>query len=138
LPVEVYVHPGEWLYIQPLIVLANHLRRRGVKPNPRETSRHEVTKYLQPLEDFVQDRMGRTATISRIMDIVERSVGFGSEEEREEVSRAVVRLVDEVAKYRSRAPESIFDFLRALRYALLGIFYGYISPKLYERCEERG
>lgn len=135
MPVEVYVRPSEWLYIQPLIVLADHLKRRGVVPNPRETSRYEVTKYLKPLEDLALGRMGVAATISRIMDIVARNVGFSNDKESEEVSKAVVRLVNEVAKYKSTSPETVFDFLQALRYALLGIFYGYISPKLYEKEE---
>jgi len=137
MPVTVYVSPREWLYVSALITLANFERKKIVEKgkNVKEVSRYEVTKVLRPLEDFVLDKLDRLAVIARMMDILERDYGFSSEEEREEITKSVVRLVEKVAAVKKHEPERVFDFLNALRYALLGVFRGYVSPKLHEKKE---
>ena len=134
MPVTVYVSPSEWRYVSALYTIAEFEREKmtakGVKP--QEASRHMVTKVLRPLEDYAAGRMGKAATISRMMDILERDFGFSSEEEADRVAEAVARIVDEVGRVKGRQPEHIFDFIESLRYALLGFFRGYLVPGLKE------
>lgn len=138
MPVTVYVSPKEWSYVSALVTLARFeykkIKEKGV--DAKSVSRHEVAKVLRPLEDFVLGKLDRVAVIARIVDILERDYGFSDEKEREEIVESVTRLVNKVASVRRREPERVFDFLNALRYALIGVFRGYVSPKLHEKKED--
>lgn len=137
MPVEVYIPPDEWVYVSPLLEIAQYMKKNLKKKeeDPRKASKHEVTKLLRPLEDLALERHGKIATISRIMEILERDFGFEEEEERENIASQVKTLVDEVVERKRREPESVFPFLKNLRYTLIGVFRGYVSPLLEEEYE---
>lgn len=138
--IKVPVPPREWPYISSLKELADFLRRGYDRQerNPYSISKYEITKALRPLEDFAVRRYDKVATIARIMEILERDVGFESDDEREKISGAVVRLVEQVSIRRSREPDTIHDFIKNLRYALIGIFRGDLDPYLHEPARSSG
>ena len=127
--IEVPVSGREWRYLAPLSVIAEFMREKwGEAGRSERVSRYRITKVLRPLEDYAMGRLDKAATISMMMDILERDYGIDSEEEKTRLVDAVRTLVEEVDRVRRFDKDRVFDFINGLRYALIGIFKGYYKP----------
>lgn len=100
-------------------------------------SRHHVARMFDPLEEFLAGRAGKPDTIARIMDLFARHYGFASEQEVNEVGKAVAELVDYVAEEKTVRPTNAFKMLRNMRVLLIGMVMGLLSGISFELLEKK-
>jgi len=121
----IYVTPFEYGIIKPIKDIADYMRRR-LKGEVEEVSDHHIARIFPVLEDLARGEELKTTAIAKIMTLLERHFGFGSEEEKNEVGKAVATLVDKVVMLRAVDPVRVFKLLRSLRLLLIGFVRGRI------------
>jgi len=129
---EIAVSPPEYRVVKPVVELAEYIKRK-VGGRLGEVSDHEITKIFPFLEDLAAGKELETTAIARIMAQLERSFGFESDEERAEVEKTVVDLVETVWAHRRRDPVGVFKLLRGLRQLLIGLVRGWITMPILAR-----
>lgn len=123
MPAQVEVPPSEWVYVYPLKEIARYM-----KTHNKEASRHDVTRWLSIIEDYVTRDLGKAAAVARILQDFERRFGFDNVEERDQVAEMVKRVVEKVYSVKWKEPEKVSQFIKTLRNVVLGIFFDYIDP----------
>jgi len=121
----IYVTPFEYGIIKPIKDIADYMRNR-LKERVEEVSDHHIARIFPVLEDLARDEELKTTAIAKIMALLERHFGFSSEEEKNEVGKAVAALVDKVVMLRVVDPVGVFKLLRSLRLLLIGFVRGRI------------
>jgi len=121
--VQIEVPSSEWAYVYPLKEIAIYMKSRS-----KSASKHDVTRWLSIIEDYVTQNLGKSAAVARVLQDFERRFGFSSEEERDRVAEMVKRIVARVSIVKWKEPEKLSQFIKTLRNVVLGIFFGYIDP----------
>jgi len=125
LPARVEVPSSEWEYVYPLKKIVEYM-----KSHCEDASRHDVTRWLSIIEDYVSRDLGRSAAVARVMQDFERRFGFKDNEEADRVAEMVKHVVERVYALKRGEPEKVSQFIKTLRHVVLGIFFGYIDPVL--------
>jgi len=124
-PQTIYVTPFEYGIVKPIKDIADYMRGR-LGERVREVSDHHIARIFPVLEDLARGEELKTAAVAKIMTLLERHFGFRSEEEKNEVGKAVATLVDKVVMLRNMDPVGVFKLLRSLRLLLIGFVRGRI------------
>ncbi len=125
MPARVEVPSSEWEYVYPLKKIVEYMKNHS-----KDASRHDVTRWLSIIEDYVSRDLGRSAAVARVMQDFERRFGFKNNEERDHVAEMVKHVVERVYALKQGEPEKVSQFIKTLRHVVLGIFFGYIDPVL--------
>ncbi len=121
--IQVFVYPGELRYIRPLETIANYIREKSGGGKP---SRHHIARIFEPIEEFLRE--GKKAiALGKVMDVFARHYGFVNEEEKENVTKSVIDLLDWLAMEKSRDPVRAFKTARNLRILLIGMVISNLS-----------
>jgi len=115
----IYVTPSEYGIVKPVKDIADYMRKR-LEARVGEVSDHHIARIFPVLEDLARGEELKTTAVAKIMALLERHFGFTSEEEKNEVGKAVAMLVDKVVMLRSIDPVGVFKLLRSLRLLLIG------------------
>jgi len=121
----IYVTPFEYGIIKPIKDIADYMRNK-LGERIKEVSDHHIARIFPVLEDLARGEELKTTAIAKIMALLERHFGFSSEEEKNEVGKAVATLVDKVAMLQVVDPIGVFKLLRSLRLLLIGFVRGRI------------
>ncbi|MEM1703194.1 MAG: hypothetical protein QW794_09040 [Thermosphaera sp.] len=132
--VRIHVYPSELRYVKPIETIASYIKNRTVSGR---VSRHHAARIFSPLEEFLSGSSGKADTVAKIMDLFVRHYGFINEQERGEVVKAVVDLVDYVAIQKSVNPVGAFKMLRNMRVLLIGMVTGVMTGISFESLEKK-
>lgn len=132
MPVQVEVPSSEWSYIYPLKEITNYMKKHA-----KDASRHDVTRWLGILEDYAMEGLSRAAAVARVLQDFERRFGFSDDKEREHVGEMVKRVAEKIFSIRWKEPEKLSQFIKTLRSAVLGMFFGLIDPVLLTQNEAK-
>jgi len=121
----IYVTPREYSIVKPIEDIAKYMKKR-LGERIEDISDHHIARIFPVLEDLARGEELKTTAVAKIMTLLERHFGFDSENEKNEIGKAVATLVDKVVMQRTVDPVGIFKLLRSLRLLLIGFVRGRI------------